>query len=169
VATFLNSDTHSGDHGALNLYPRPFGNVAEMDAGLAKRCNAASGPEVWRLGDFARTAVIAASFVPRLHGRKHLVVGNNDPAPQPAGWTSVAPCVEIEREGVGLGLCHCPFRSWNGQHRGAWNLHGHSHGRLKPLARQADVRVDANDYSPVRLDALLGRSARPNRPAPGPT
>jgi calcineurin-like phosphoesterase family protein len=39
----------------------------------------------------------------------------------------------------------------------AWvNLHGHSHGRLKPLPRQFDVGVDVWDFRPVRLEQVLG-------------
>ena len=40
-------------------------------------------------------------------------------------------------------------------HRGAIDLHGHSHGRLKPLKRQFDVGVDVRDYRPITLAALL--------------
>jgi len=165
VATFFTSDTHFGDHRVLNLYPRPFANVAEMDAGLIARWNAAVGPddEVWHLGDFARTPAIATAVLAQLAGHKHLVLGNNDPEPQPPGWESIAPYAEIEREGVMLVLCHYPFRSWNGQHRGSWNLHGHSHGRMEPLLRQADVGVDVHDYTPVRLETLLARGSKPRR------
>ena len=55
-----------------------------------------------------------------------------------------------------LVLCHYAFRSWNGQGKGAVNLHGHSHGRLKPMPRQFDVGVDARGFAPVTLAALLG-------------
>jgi hypothetical protein len=48
-----------------------------------------------------------------------------------------------------------PFRSWNAQGRGALNLHGHSHGRLKAMPRQYDVGVDAQDFAPVTLTQLL--------------
>jgi len=166
VATFFTSDTHFGDHRVLNLYPRPFANVAEMDAELVARWNAVVGPDddLWHLGDFARTAAIAGAVLPQLAGHKHLIVGNNDPEAQPAGWESISPYVEIEREGVRLVLCHYPFRSWNGQARGSWNLHGHSHGRMEPLPRQADVGVDVHHYAPVRLETLLSRSRR-RRPA----
>ncbi len=53
-------------------------------------------------------------------------------------------------------LCHYAFRAWNGQHRGAINLHGHSHGRLKPMPRQFDVGVDARGFRPVSLAELIG-------------
>ena len=158
MAVFFTSDTHFGDHRVLNLYPRPFATVAEMDAALIANWNARVGPEdeVWHLGDFARTARLAAAVLARLNGVKHLVVGNNDPAPhEAAGWASIRPYAELRVDGVDLVLCHYPFRSWNGQHRGAVNLHGHSHGRLKPLPRQHDVGVDVRGYRPVTLAELL--------------
>lgn len=167
MATYFTSDTHFGDHRVLNLYPRPFGDVADMDAGLIARWNAACGPddEIWHLGDFARTAQQAAATLPQLNGRKHLILGNNDRPPVPQAWESVGAYAEIERAGVLLVLCHYPFRSWNGQQKGSWNLHGHSHGRLAPLPRQHDVGVDANDYAPVRLEDLIARKTPRRRSA----
>jgi calcineurin-like phosphoesterase family protein len=165
MAVFFTSDTHFGDHRVLNLYPRPFVTTAEMDEALIARWNQAVGEEdeVWHLGDFARTARLAADLLARLHGRKHLIVGNNDPEPGTvAGWQTIAPYAEIEREGVRLVLCHYPFRSWNGMARGALNLHGHSHGRMKSLPRQFDVGVDVWDYRPVSLGHLLNL-ARPRQ------
>ena len=160
MSVFFTSDTHFGDHRVLNLYPRPFATTAEMDEALIARWNDVVGPpdEVWHLGDFARSAKTAAAVFARLNGRKHLIVGNNDP-PEVAGlgWESVAPYAEIEAEGRRLVLCHYPFRSWNGMHRGALNLHGHSHGRLKPLPRQFDVGVDVRDYRPAPLAELVAK------------
>jgi calcineurin-like phosphoesterase family protein len=157
MAVYFTSDTHFSDHRVLNLYPRPFASVAEMDAGLIARWNAVvnADDEVWHLGDFARSAKAAAGIFPRLNGRKHLILGNNDAAAVCGlGWESVGRYAEIEAEGHKLVLCHYPFRSWNGMHRGALNLHGHSHGRLKPMARQYDVGVDPRDFRPVRLAEL---------------
>jgi calcineurin-like phosphoesterase family protein len=158
MTAFFTSDHHFGDHRVLNRYPRPFGSVAEMDEGLIARWNAVVGPddEVWHLGDFARTAKRAAEILPHLNGRKHLIVGNNDPDPEiGAGWASVAPYAEIRADGVHLVLCHYPFRTWNQMYKGSLNLHGHSHGRLKPLPRQFDVGVDARDFRPVTVAELL--------------
>lgn len=84
------------------------------------------------------------------------MIGNNDPTPQVThGWLSVQPYAELDENDRKLVLCHYPFRSWNGQHRGAINLHGHSHGRMKPLPRQFDVGVDVHAYRPVALAELL--------------
>lgn len=161
MAIWFTSDTHFGDHRTLNIGRRPFGSVAEMDAALVANWNAVVGrdDEVWHLGDVARRAADVAGLLARLNGVKHLVRGNNDPPGTLAaeGWASVQDYRELEPDGVRLVLCHYPFRTWNGQSRRAVNLHGHSHGRLKPLPRQYDVGVDARNWRPVSLPELLGR------------
>ncbi len=132
-----------------------------MDAALAERWNDAvrPGDEVWHLGDFAVRHPDPAALLASLHGTKHLVPGNNDPAGVRAlpGWASVCPLAEIVRDGTPLVLCHYALRTWPGQGKGTLNLHGHSHGRLKPLPGQFDVGVDARDYRPVQLAELRKR------------
>jgi calcineurin-like phosphoesterase family protein len=160
MTVFFTADTHFGDHRTINIQRRPFADVATMDAALIAGWNAVVGPEdlVWHLGDVARRPAAVADLLARLNGRKHLLRGNNDPDATLAaeGWASVGDYAEITVEERNLVLCHYPFRSWNGQHRGAINLHGHSHGRLKPMPRQYDVGVDPNGFAPVRLAQLLG-------------
>ena len=163
MAVFFTSDTHFGHGGALGLYRRPFASVAAMNEALIARWNETVGPNdvVWHLGDFAirqRPEVVQELFA-RLNGRKHLVAGNNDPpaTKQLDDWESVQPYAEIAAEGVSLVLCHYPFRSWRGMSKGWVNLHGHSHGRLKPLPRQFDVGVDVWDFRPVTLGEILQR------------
>ena len=94
-----------------------------------------------------------------LPGRKHLVTGNNDPASTTSlpGWTSVQAYAETEVAGTRLVLCHYAFRTWRDMSRGTWNLHGHSHSRLKPLPHQMDVGVDAWGFRPVALNSLIAR------------
>jgi calcineurin-like phosphoesterase family protein len=140
-----------------------------MDEALVARWNAAVAAEdrVWHLGDFGVRLGLtrAADLLGHLNGTKHLVAGNNDNAMVRAlgGWASVQDYAELELDGRRLVLCHYPLRAWNGQHRGAINLHGHSHGRLAPWPRQVDVGVDAWDYRPVTLDALLAHLRRRRR------
>lgn len=159
MTTFFTADTHFGDHRTINIWRRPFGDSSEMDAVLVERWNATVSPddEVWHLGDFARRADTVHALLERLHGRKHLVRGNNDPEATTSqqGWASVRDYIELPLEGHALVLCHYPFRSWNAQHRGSINLHGHSHGRLKPIKRQFDVGSDVHAFAPVTLEQLL--------------
>ena len=161
MAIFFTSDTHFGHGGALGLYRRPFASVGAMNEALVARWSETVRPDdvVWHLGDFAirqRPAVVA-ELLARLSGRKHLVAGNNDPpaTTELDGWESVQPYAEIAAEGISLVLCHYPFRSWRGIGKGWLNLHGHSHGRLKPLPRQFDVGVDVWGFRPVTLGEIL--------------
>jgi len=169
MALLFTADTHFGDHRTLNIHRRPFGTVAEMDEALVAAWNAAVGVDdvVWHLGDVARRPDDVAALLACLNGTKHLIRGNNDPVAtgEAEGWASVGDYAELTEEGHLLVLCHYPFRSWNGQHRCAINLHGHSHGRLKPMLRQHDVGVDARRFRPVRLSELLANKFVPLSPA----
>ncbi|TCZ65547.1 metallophosphoesterase family protein [Roseicella aquatilis] len=172
MTVFFTSDTHFGHAGARALYRRPFDSVAAMDAAMEARWNEAVGPgdEVWHLGDVAigpKPPALAA-LLARLHGRKHLVTGNNDGPATCAlpGWASVQPYAEIVVEGTGLVLCHYAFRSWRNMAKGWLNLHGHSHGRLAPLPRQVDVGVDAWGFRPVTLAEIMARRPPRRRSVP---
>ena len=173
MTLFFTSDHHFGHGGARGLFKRPFATTAEMDSAMVATWNEVVGPgdEVWHLGDFAvrKSAPRMTALLDALAGTKHLVVGNNDgPATTGLpGWASVQHYAELELEGTWLILCHFPLRTWNRIGRGALNLHGHSHGRLVPLARQVDVGVDCWDFRPVSVAEVLaylrrrGGSRRP--------
>lgn len=163
---FFTADTHFGDHRTINIQRRPFATVAAMDEAIVAGWNAVVGPqdEVWHLGDVARRAEDVPALA-RLDGAKHLVRGNNDShaTGEAPGWATVQDYAEPTVDGILLVLCHYRFRSWNGQHRRSVNLHGHSHGRLKPIPRQYDVGVNARDFRLVTLQALLVDSRKTDR------
>jgi calcineurin-like phosphoesterase family protein len=169
MAVLFTGDTHFGHGGALGLFRRPFASIAAMDDAMVERWQeaVAEDDEVWHLGDFAvrQPAERTSSLLARLPGRKHLIIGNNDgeSTVMLSGWASVRHYAELELDGAFLVLCHYPLRSWNRMAQGALNLHGHSHGRLKPLPRQIDVGVDVWDFRPLALaevQALLRRRHR---------
>jgi calcineurin-like phosphoesterase family protein len=166
MTLFFTSDHHFGHGGARGLFKRPFATTADIDRAMVAAWNAAVGAddEVWHLGDFAvrQPAARLGELLDALAGTKHLVVGNND-GPATAGlsgWASVQHYAELEHEGTWLILCHYPLRTWNRMGRGALNLHGHSHGRLAPLARQADVGVDVWHFRPIALAEIRARLRR---------
>lgn len=158
---YFTSDTHFGDARVLRIDRRPFANMVEHDAALIETWNETIGPEdeVWHLGDVmsARSTENADLLLSRLNGRKHLVIGNNDPVPvtQAVAWESVQHYAEIRLGDQLLVLCHYAFRTWNQMSKKSINLHGHSHGRLKPVPRQFDVGVDARRLRPVTLEELM--------------
>jgi calcineurin-like phosphoesterase family protein len=161
VTIFFTSDTHFGDHRTLNIHKRPFSSGCRNGRGVDRGWNAlvGEGDEVWHLGDFARKladvlSCFAASTAESTSSAATTIAPRIGDVP---GWTSVRDYHEMEVDGQALVLCHYPFRSWNGQHRRAINLHGHSHGKLKPMLRQYDVGVDARAFRPVTMAELLAR------------
>ena len=159
MATWFTADTHFGHGGALGLFRRPFSGVAAMDEAMIARWRECVAPDddVWHLGDVAVGVKPDRldAILSRLSGHIRLVAGNNDDAVRNhPRWAEVTDYAETMLEGTALVLCHYPLRSWRGQHRGAWNLHGHSHHTLKPLTRQRDAGVDGHDLAPVSLDGL---------------
>lgn len=160
MTLLFTSDSHFFDVRILNIQKRPFASLAAHDAALEQLWNDTVAPDddVWHLGDFARgTAEKIGALLARLNGRKHLLIGNNDPphTAQLPGWVDAQHYAELEVEGHKLVLGHYPFRSWNGDRRGSINLHGHSHGRLASMTRQIDVGVDVWDFRPVSLERVL--------------
>jgi calcineurin-like phosphoesterase family protein len=172
MSTYFSSDHHFGHAGALGLYRRPFALVAEMDRQMIDWWNSVVGPqdEVWHLGDFAirQRPERAVYLLKALHGRKHLITGNNDDAAVIGcdGWESILQYAEVSVDSIHLVLCHYPFRTWRNMGKGWANLHGHSHGQLRPLPRQFDVGVDVWNFRPVQLAELIGSlKAGVRRPA----
>ncbi|MXQ11343.1 metallophosphoesterase family protein [Microvirga makkahensis] len=166
MTVFFTSDTHFGDPRVLRIDKRPFKTVAEHDEALIANWNETVSPEdeVWHLGDFALHASPERidELLSGLHGRKHLIAGNNDgPATLAAkGWDSVQAYAELNVGGRAVVMCHYAFRTWKNMGRGWIDLHGHSHAKLKPQTRQYDVGVDAWDYRPVSLETILSTRRR---------
>ncbi len=166
MTVFFTADTHFGDVRILNTARRPFRTIADHDEALVARWRETVGPgdEIFHLGDFAPGYAAGAldDLFERLPGRRHLVTGNNDDdaTRTHGGWVSVRPYAEMEVEGTTCVLCHYAFRTWFRMGKGSVDLHGHSHGKLKPETRQFDVGVDLWDYRPVTLDAMLASRRR---------
>ena len=156
---YFTSDTHFGDPRVLRIDRRPFSTMAEHDAALIANWNTVVGEEdeVWHLGDVISKRGDCEGLLGALNGRKHLIIGNNDPETTTGakGWASVQAYAEMLLDGHHLILCHYAFRTWNKMGKKSIDLHGHSHGRLKPMLRQFDVGVDAQGLRPVTLAELL--------------
>ena len=109
--------------------------------------------------------LVIADLLDQLHGRKHLVVGNNDnPVTRSSpGWSSVQTYAEVRIDDSLLVLCHYPFRTWRDMTKRAINLHGHSHGRLKQMVRQIDGG-GRGEFSPHTLEETVAQIRRRKRP-----
>ncbi|WP_064841360.1 MULTISPECIES: metallophosphoesterase family protein [unclassified Rhizobium] len=159
---YFTSDTHFADPRVLRIDRRPFADMTAHDVTLIQYWNSVVSvdDEVWHLGDFMlQRGGDCDQLLSMLNGRKHLIVGNNDhvTTTQASGWSSVQHYAELVIDDQQLVLCHYPFRTWNKMGKKSLNLHGHSHGKLKPLPRQYDVGVDAQGLRPVPLSTIVSR------------
>ena len=161
------ADTHFGHLHILRQRGERFGSIIEHDDVLVGRWNETVGPgdEVWHLGDFAGDASRArcAELFDRLHGTKRLIRGNHDtnrvltlPWADPPAESARITVREAGSEWR-LYLAHYAHRAWPGLWRGTRHLYGHTHGTLPDTQRSCDVGVDAWDFRPVGLAALIAR------------
>lgn len=166
MTTFFTADTHFGDIHILRQRGQIFADVDAHDDGLVERWNAAVGPQddVWHLGDFAAGASRArcAVLFERLNGRKRLVQGNHDTRRVlELPWLAVVDHLRLTLEEDGatwrLFLAHYAHRAWPGLWRGTRHLYGHTHATLPDTTRSCDVGVDAWNFRPVTLAALVAR------------
>ncbi len=167
MRVWFTSDHHFGHENIIQYCNRPFSSVEEMDAEMISHWQTMVRPEdsVYVLGDFSfhepgRTSEILRS----LPGQKFLVKGNHDSSrrlKKTTGWAWVKDYHEMqlsfsmpENRGLKVILFHYPIESWRTIGRGAFHLHGHSHGRVSPHMRRLDVGVDPWSFGPITADQV---------------
>jgi calcineurin-like phosphoesterase family protein len=140
-----------------------------------------SNDTVYYLGDFSLSGNITESILPRLHGNKHLVMGNHDlchPVNKKkaelgrmlylkAGFHSLSLESEIQISGQSVLLHHLPYLNptttdqyagkydkFRPTNKGQWLLCGHIHEKWRQLNRMINVGVDVWDFSPVPITII---------------
>ena len=167
MRTFFTADTHFGHASIIDHCARPFASAAEMDRAMVDIWNSVVGPRdtVWHVGDFwygpSKDKSDAERVFRRLHGQKHLVVGNHDGAATKAlPWASVQDGVAVvNADEATVVAFHYPMRSWPHAARGAVHVFGHVHGRLADTRKSCDVGVDRWAFAPIGIEAVLARMA----------
>jgi len=172
MSIFFTSDNHFNHENVIKQSARKFETLEEMTEKLISNWNEAvtNKDQIWCLGDFCFTrgknkdTAIVESILSRLNGQKFLITGNHDRGEviKSRHWQAVYQMHEIKVKfspeqvhAQRIVLCHYALRTWNQMHRGAWMLHGHSHGNLQDIGGKImDVGVDCNDYKPISLDKI---------------
>ncbi len=170
MTIWFTSDQHYSHKNIIEYSKRPFADVKEMNEAMVQRWNEVVRPGdlVYSLGDFCLgDEEDAVKYAKRLIGQKYLVYGNHDKRLRKnkdfnAQWIWQKDYAKIEVGNQKIILCHFPFLTWDGSHKGNWNLHGHSHGSLPddPNALRLDVGVDCWDYYPVSFEELQKRMSK---------
>ena len=170
---FFTADTHFGHENIMEFTSRPFASVEEHDEALIDNINNSVGRRdfLYHLGDFcfgptaAKQVLFAREILAKINCKNiHLIAGNHDPRSrrgQPkedfAALFNSCMSYHIARIPQALSvdemltapkkrviLNHYAIRSWEGMHRGAYHLYGHSHATLPENGTLSfDVGVDA--------------------------
>jgi calcineurin-like phosphoesterase family protein len=166
---WFTSDQHFMHDNIIEYSNRPFANMQHMHDHLIEQWNECVRPidRVWCLGDFAITwkksdAIKVDAILRQLVGQKFLITGNHDrdAVTKSKHWQMVLPMHELKLDLGGVHkqrivLCHYSLRTWNQMHRGAFMLHGHSHGQLLDIGgKTMDVGVDCHNYKPISIDQV---------------
>ena len=167
---YFTADTHFFHSNIIGMANRPFHSVEEMNQTLIKNWNARVSPsdQIFILGDFTlKGPSIANELLKQLNGEIFLLRGNHDRFVDRKGFQKdafqwVKDYFELSWQGRWFIMCHFPFLSWNGVHRGSFHLHGHQHNppeyNLANRAagvRRLDVGVDAFGMAPVSIEEVL--------------
>jgi len=159
---WFSADYHLSHKNILKYTGRPFEDIQEMDTILTKNLEQkiSNGDVLYYLGDLTFNEQKAKSFLEKLKNIEiHFIIGNHDRTDviriAKEYCESVSYIKDIEIEGQAITLCHYAMRVWNKSHYNAWQLYGHSHGKLSPVGKQYDVGVDNNDFYPISFNNLM--------------
>lgn len=152
------SDHHFGHSNIIKYCSRPFTDVHHMNVEMTKKWNEAVRPDqtVFHLGDFSFGHT--PDYLDRLNGNVILIRGNHDKIKDLQYFHEVHDLAEVIVGKQRVILCHYRMDVWNQSYRGAWHLHGHSHGRLQPRLdkKVIDIGVDSWKFSPVTFWEIEG-------------
>lgn len=142
---------------------RNFDTFSTHNEWLIKEINDVVKPDdtLWHLGDWSFGGEHRISeFRNRLACQNiFLVTGNHDryikkfqETPEKYGFKFICDYAELNLDGVQLVLSHYPIESWVNMERGAYHLHGHVHGKGRPLSGRYDVGMDS--LGPLSLEDI---------------
>lgn len=145
---------------------RPFKSVKEMHEVMIQNWNSVVKPQdhVWHLGDV--TFYYGKGFnelMSRLNGKKRMLVGNHDKL-RPQNFLALSNHFEkIEywrgfKEG-NFTCTHMPH-PLGSLRDGAFNVHGHTHGRCLSDPHYINVCVEVRNFTPVHYDTILSEIKR---------
>lgn len=174
MTNYYIADPHFGHENIIRFCDRPLTGVHEMNRWLEESWNArvTDDDDVFIVGDFAyRSAENVGPLLERLHGRKHLIIGNHDkkwmktidPAEHFVEVGQALFTVDDQRRRIWM--CHYPCMTWP---KYTWHVYGHIHNNKPeefwPLLRGYDMALNAgvevNGYMPVTLEELIANNER---------
>ena len=168
---YFTSDTHFGDKKILASRTM-FETVEQMDETLIAKWNEkiTKDDTVYILGDITPKGInVMKSYVNRLNGKKHLIIGNHDmkwyknTVDLSDVFESAKHSDIISVDEIYLTLSHFPMFEFLGCNGRYYHIHGHLHNRkFKPyeyikrnVPRALNAGMDINGFVPCTLTELI--------------
>ena len=134
-----------------------FASVDEMDDHMITQWNSVvkDSDIVYHLGDVYMGGNRGMTILPRLRGRKRLVLGNHDNGKD----QNLQRCFQKimmwrmwpEFDCV---LSHVPLHE-SSMYKVTYNLHGHIHQNASPTPRHYNCSVEVQDYTPRNIEDIM--------------
>ena len=159
---WFTADFHLAHKNIIQYCQRPFANIEEMDTVILDNFSerVEPGDTLYFLGDLTFKANVATQFFERFKDIQiHFIIGNHDSTEvielARKYCVNVAHLKDVTINNQAITLCHYAMRVWNKSHYNAWQLYGHSHGKLASVGKQHDVGVDNNIFTPISFEKLV--------------
>lgn len=157
---YLWSDIHFGHTNIIRYCNRPFGSVAEMNAGLIENYKNVVQPNdivIWG-GDIGFMKVhILNDMIKDLPGYKILIMGNHDFHRNGIRYEYECfdeqhICLELLYNSTKLWITHYPLQFVP---EGVFNIHGHIHDKLINDGKHINMCVEHTNYRPKHINDFL--------------
>jgi len=161
---FFTADLHFLHPKIVDICNRPT-TMEEHDEWLIDIWNSTVNKKqtVYILGDVSMgNKEKTDKILDRLHGKKHLILGNHDKNIHNSTRFETINQVKdfnYSQDGMNLHivLFHYPIASWNRKVHGSAHLYGHTHGRYQNCGLSFDIGIDANDYRILSLEEVYDK------------
>lgn len=175
------ADSHFGHKNILKFSPKRLAEfglnlddpdvVKKHDNILINRWNmtVAKHDTVYILGDLSfASADDTRKILEKLHGKKHLIIGNHDGSCRGLEnyFESVSQIKEVTfkkhmfdflDENMHCVMCHFPLIAWNRRMHGSIMVHGHTHGSLDLMNKESEeLRIDVGFDAELSDCGLVG-------------
>ena len=169
---YLISDTHFNHSRVLEFTTtdgkllRPgFRNVQEMNELIIYNWNKTVRPDdiIIHLGDLVMGGFSSlASIMPRLNGKKILILGNHDyeAADYIPYFGKVCSMMKLTDFSIPLYLSHCPLNEaslYSDRVGNGLNLHGHIHDLKLDSSLYCNLCVEHTNYKPIHIEDIISR------------
>ena len=171
---YLTSDTHFNHENILKYEEiRNFPSVEVMNEKIIENWNSVVGDDdlVYMLGDIFMGPLDGIDeIMPRLKGRKYLVIGNHDTAPRVERMSKYLEgssdmlIIRLPKKKRAT-LCHYPMREWYGKDQGCVHFYGHVHGNehrggLNTERGSFHIGMDTNNLTPIALEYAIEQAMK---------